>query len=372
VALFLLASASTLTIWNTDPIVDRIYECSVLSIAAWQFLCIPAGPTWRFGTALAALSLWGFAQLALGATIYRYATLQSALQLSALAATAWIAYSALDSAQRLQTFLTALAWFGFLASIVSVLAYFTSPGQILWMIEARYPDVWGPFLSRNNFAQFLELTLPSAFWLAFHRPSPLLYWAMAATMLAAGLASASRAGAIVLCLETLAIFLLTGRRNLKWVAGFAIAVALLAAGAGATTLLSRFQSDPLAERSEIYRSSVAMISARPWAGYGLGTFASVYPEFAVFDSGYSIEHAHNDWLEWSAEGGLGFAALWGVLLFPSLRYLRKQFWGLGIPAILLHALADFPMVRLGIAAWVFFLLGALEKTASRPFIRRTT
>jgi O-antigen ligase len=315
------------------------------------------------------LPLWGFFQLALGATEYRYATLQSALQLAALSATAWIACTSLKPTN-LPKLLDALAWFGFLVSVVSVLAYYTSPGQVLWLIDARYPDVWGPFLSRNNFAQFLEITLPVGLWLAMHRPTSLLYWSMAASMLAAGFASASRAGAILLCLETLAVFL-SPQAGIA-AAAFGTIVLLLASVAGAQTLLRRFALSPFDERAQIYQSSAVMIAERPWTGYGLGTFASVYPEFARFDSGYLLEHAHSDWLEWTTEGGVGFTATWAVLFLPALRKVREHWWTLGIPAVLLHALADFPMARLGIAAWIFLLLGALESLPSIQPFRRTS
>ncbi len=369
VALFLLACVSTLTIWSTQPVAGRVYECCVLLIAAWLLGTRTTPIGWRLGTCLCALPLWGFLQLALGATVYRFATLQSALQLAALSATAWIAYCVARHWQ--QYVLQALAWLGFGIAMVSVLAYFTSPRRILWLIDAPYPDTWGPFLSRNNFAQFLELMLPAALWLAFQRRDDLLYWSMSATMLASGLISASRAGAGLLCLEVFAAFLCAPRLLRRFPLVF-VATALLIAGlGGASTLLGRFASDPLAQRDQLYRSSLAMIAERPWTGYGMGTFALVYPEFAKFDSGYSVEHAHNDWLEWSTEGGLAFTAVWAALFLPSLPRIRAHFWALGIPAILLHAAVDFPFVRLGIAAWIFILLGLLESSPP-PQLRRTT
>ena len=84
------------------------------------------------------------------------------------------------------------------------------PGSILWLFPSPYPDVWGPFLSRNNFAQFLELALPVSLWLGCtrsHGRGTLYLW-MGATMLACGLVSASRAGAVLLILEAAAVFVL--------------------------------------------------------------------------------------------------------------------------------------------------------------------
>ena len=368
-ALFLLACTATLTIWNTRPLWAQLYECSTLLMAAWLLVSRAMPISRRWGVVLCALPAVGFLQITLGATEHRPSTLQVTLQLAALSATAWIACSV--AKQFLEPLLEALAWFGFLMSIMSVLAYYTSPGQILWTFESPYPDTWGPFLSRNNFAQFLELTLPIALWQALYRPNPLLSWAMAATMLAAGLVSASRAGALLLCLVTLAAFLFAPRALRKFAVLFVLTAGTFAALSGASTLLHRFTSDPFVQRDQIYRSTLAMIRERPWTGYGLGTFSLVYPEFALFDSGYSIDHAHNDWLEWTSEGGLAFPALWAVLFLPPLARLRMHPWALGIPAVLLHALVDFPFARLGIAAWIFILLGLLE-CRPRPHLRRTT
>ncbi len=127
--------------------------------------------------------------------------------------------------------------------------------------------------------------------------------------------------------------------------------------------------DPLKVRREIFHSAAAMIAAHPWHGYGLGTFAAVYPEFAEFDNGASVEHAHNDWLEWAAEGGIPFAALWAVLAVCVARPAIRSFWGMGVLAVFLHALVDYPFARIGVAAWEFLLIGALLAERSPGFSR---
>ncbi len=116
-----------------------------------------------------------------------------------------------------------------------------------------------------------------------------------------------------------------------------------------------------------------MIAVHPWFGYGLGTFCTVYPEFAEFDSGARVDHAHNDWLEWAAEGGIPFAALWGVLAVATLRPALRTVWGLGVPALFLHALVDYPFARFGVSAWALLLCAAMfrvgEKTSSPNLLR---
>src|SRR5579863_4441531 len=154
IGLFVLAGAATLTIFASDPSVKWAYEIGIFLLAGYYSareslrtsssrLTIPV-------VALAAISLWGFAQLALGATVYRYATWDASLRAMACAATAWVASRTLRDGRLRWRFLAAFAWFGCALSMVAVIAYFTSPGRILWVFASPYPDVWGPFLSRND------------------------------------------------------------------------------------------------------------------------------------------------------------------------------------------------------------------------------
>ena len=194
IGLFVLAAAATLTIFIRDPLVAWGYALGIFLLAGYGSFLEIRTPNWGqgsvVGVSVAVISLWGFAQLAAGATVFRYATWDAALRTMALGATAWVAANELRDPGRRLRFLTAFAWFAFALSAVSVVAYFTSPGHVLWFFSSPYPDVWGPFLSRNDFAGFLELSLPVALWLSAEARFPL--W-VPAWMLAAGLASGSRA-----------------------------------------------------------------------------------------------------------------------------------------------------------------------------------
>jgi hypothetical protein len=252
-------------------------------------------------------------------------------------------------------FLKAMAWFGFVLSLLSILAYYTSPGKVLWLFGSPYPDAWGPFLSRNNFAEFLEICVPVALWRGLSHPQEEHYLWMAAVMLAAGLASASRAGVVLLTAETGAAFLIAGKKQLRW---FLLLAGLMGIVAATGTLRTRMRDkDPFEYRREIFGSAAAMIQLRPLAGYGLGTFGLVYPEFAKFDAGASVDHAHSDWLEWTAEGGVLFSAAWIVLALALWRPSVRSVWGIGVPAAFVHALVDHPFARLGVAAWIFLCIG---------------
>ena len=392
-----MAAAATFTISVSDPSVTFAYEIGIFLLAGYcsasealrpdaTALTIPAlAPILAPILALVAISLWGFAQLAMGATVYRYATWEASLRTMTFGATAWVGAKTLRDARLRWRFLSAFAWFGCALSLLSVVAYFTSRGRILWIFASPYPDVWGPFLSRNDFAGFMELSFPVALLLAMERraqdsgfgtvpgwnpawepnwvPARFPLWAPA-WMLAAGLASGSRAGAVLLLAEAGLVLGLISRRRAA--AKFIMWATLLALAAGAGTLAGRFaEKDPWRYRREIAQSTLKLIGEHPWRGYGLGTYSDVYPAYATFDIGAVVEHAHNQWLEWAAEGGIPLALAWLTLAVGmSVRAVRSV-WGIGIVAAFLHALVDYPFVRCGLTAWDFTLIGALSAAAVR-------
>ncbi len=363
IELFVLAAAATLTIFIRDPLVGWGYALGIFLLGGFgSFRQIRTPSSFAlsvWGAAVAAISLWGFAQLAMGATVDSDATWDASLRTMALGATAWVAANALRDASSRLRFLSAFTWFGFVLSLASVLAYFTSPGRVLWSFPSPYPDVWGPFLSRNDFAGFIELSLPVALWLSSDRGGLQVPLWVPAWMLAAGLASGSRAGAILLLVETGVILGLISRRRAT--SKFVTLAVLLAMVAGAGTLFGRFaEKDPLRYRREMAVSTVHMIRDHPWQGYGLGTYAYVYPAYATFDLGATVEHAHNYWLEWAAEGGIPLAGVWLVLAMAVCVPAVRSIWGIGILAVFLHALVDYPFARFGLTAWNFALMGGLS------------
>ncbi len=228
----MLAAAATATISVRDPVVAWSYCLGIFLLAGYGAVGMALRPQPVALTlpgvclviCLGLISLWGFGQLAAGATVYRYATWDAALRTAALGATAFAASQTLAHPRLRRVFVSGFAWFGAAVSLLSVAAYFTSPGRVLWVFPSPYPDVWGPFLSRNDFAGFLELSLPAALWrsLSPAPPAPRMplrvparrmpLW-IPAWMLAAGLASASRAGAAVLVLEAAAILVIYRRRS---------------------------------------------------------------------------------------------------------------------------------------------------------------
>jgi O-antigen ligase len=323
-----------------------------------SFLLIP------FGGAL----VWGLLQLLLQTTVYRFDTWNAVLFWITAFVLVFLSSQALAAAPVRQAFLRVLLYFGFAMSVLATTQYFTSTGKVFWLFPSGYPDALGPFIYRNNYAAFAELLLPLALVETVRgRRRAILHALMAAVLYASVIASASRAGSILATLEVLAVLPLALWQG--WISGPRLGVAMLKVAAlavvftavvGWRVLLDRFdQPDPFVHRREMLLSSLAMAKERPWLGFGLGTFEKAYPAYAIFDIGLTVNHAHNDWAEWSAEGGLPFLLMLASAAVWSVRPAIRSLWGIGLLSVFIHALVDYPMQRLGLAACVFVMLGAL-------------
>lgn len=246
-----------------------------------------------------------------------------------------------------------------------MIQWFTANGRIFWLFQTAYRDeVMGTFLNRDHYAVFVELVLPIALTRALLGVGPRLIYLLAAAFLYASVVgSGARAGTVLVSLEALAIIgvaLLRNARAYRTVLATAAAMAVCSLAAGWQYVWFRFHAaDPLAFRREMALATFQIIHARPVTGFGLGTWPAVYPAFAVFDPpGIFMNHAHNDWLEWTADGGIPVALALLTVAFAAVSLARRNWWALGVPVALLHALVDFPMQKPAIAALAFFLLGA--------------
>jgi len=106
-------------------------------------------------------------------------------------------------------------------------------------------------------------------------------------------------------------------------------------------------------------SSLHMAADRPWFGFGLGTWTTVYPKYASFDPGLYMNRAHCDWLEWTAEGGFPFGVLIVTLFLWSLRPAFQTVWGLGVVSVFLHATVDYPFSRPALGSWTILVIAML-------------
>lgn len=197
--------------------------------------------------------------------------------------------------------------------------------------------------------------------------------AAAGAMFACAAAAGSRAGAILCLAELAALPLLAAARGLIGgrelvrisVSGVACAAALVMV-TGWETVWQRLQEpNPYALRAELVRSSFEMAREHPAMGVGLGAWPSAYPGYARFDDGSYVNEAHNDWAQWTVEGGLplliAMLAMVAMLLKPAVRSL----WGLGLIAVFVHAWVDYPFEqRPALAAFLWAMAGVLAAEAA--------
>lgn len=369
-ALFALAVMVTATTWIEKLWWSGLFGSAVLLYGAGFLFSSMGHLTGRHGRAvmcMAALPAWGLLQITLGTSSIIGLTLRACLGWMVLGIAFFCAAALFQDQDNTRRFLKWTSIFAVILCAVATLQFFTSGGRFFWVWPSGQPQVFGPFQSKNNYASFVLLTLPLVLWNAVEKARIGWFWLMAgALMLASTIASGSRAGSLLIILEAPS-FLWLARRHSGLPRQQAARLALGTAGlwiAGSLILgwnalgAKLTDSDPMRYRREMLLSAIHMLKDKPLLGHGLGTFPGVYPAYALFDSGYFVNHAHNDWAEWAAEGGIPFLALilgFGACTLPGSLRLP---WAIGLPAVCLHALVDYPLQRPGVSLWVVFLAAA--------------
>jgi O-antigen ligase len=329
--------------------------------------------------------LWGVFQLAAGRTVYGWETGRAVLFWAAMFAACFLAVQIFSDARLRQGFLQAVLIFGAALAVVSTLQLFTSDGKVFWLFPTPHKSfVLGPFVYKNQYAAFVEMILPLAVVGAItdRRRMP-VYITIAAALYASVIAATSRAGFVLTSAEIVVIAIAASvrrlappRRMAALAATLAACAAIFVVTAGWDNLRKKFeQGNQDAARSHFLMSSLEMVRERPWTGFGLGTWSTAYPAYARFDNGTFANEAHNDWVQWAAEGGIPFLLLMLWIGVCSVRPAMRSLWGLGVVAVLLHCLVDYPIQvqRPALAALFFTLAGAIwdRNPASLPLFSST-
>jgi hypothetical protein len=318
--------------------------------------------------------LWGLAQWLTGHTAYGFETRMAILKWTGFLSVYAIGITLFRDAATGRWFRLLMLWFAFLVAVLATLQTFTSAGKVFWIFPTEYTDyVMGPFVSRNDFAAFIEAVLPFALYRAMQgERDSLQYSGIAATLYASVIASASRAGVVLATAEIALVPLLmwsrsrvSGRAAGLVILRLGILVAILAVVAGPGAVWLRLRApDPLAVRRELTISTWHMAVSHPWIGTGLGTWSTVYPAYAIVDVGAVVHQAHDDWLQWVAEGGFPFGIMISTLFFWSVRPAFRSVWGIGVVAVFLHAIVDYPFARPALGCWPILIVAMLA-SASR-------
>ena len=270
-------------------------------------------------------------------------------------------------------------------------------GKIYWIRRPRSdPDAFGPYVSPTHFVGVMELFTPwlvGYAWALFRRLGRDAYRDIrfaaavlgAVICVVASIASASKAGA-VLILGGLALLGLIGARQWRTrliVIGLAVVLASggfvlrteTRLGERVESYLARAEGDHLLEgRTAVWAATADLIGDFPITGAGFGSYSEVVSRYAPAGSANRFFRAHNDYLEVVAEGGWVAAGLivWLVAGFGirAARRLRRHRGslsvsrlglGLGLGSLAVHALVDFNH-QIPANALLFVALAALLVT----------
>jgi O-antigen ligase len=276
---------------------------------------------------------------------------------------------------RTRTELSQLAWFfillSFFVSLFGIAQRFTSNGKIYWLQSPVIAsDFFGPYVNRNHFAGFVELTMPVGLALIAFRGVrrdlvPLVTLLVIVPVSAIVLAS-SRAGVISAVFQIVLLLLLARARRashrgqIAALAAATIAGLALISWVGTGTTLERFSAIrpgdvSLTRRVSMSRGALHIFFDHPIKGCGLGTLVDVYPRYETFYDARLVDHVHNDYVETLAETGIlgglcGAAFLW-LLYRAARRNFAAEQWHLSralhagaivaVSGLLLHSFVDF-------------------------------
>lgn len=361
-------------------------------IAAVRQRQIEVRPNWLY---LPVLGLIAFclAQRFFGLSAYPYATKIELLKWIAYFALAFLAVEAFRTPAESKSFAVFLVSLGFLAALFAIAQHYTFNGKLYWFVPLpQSSEPFGPFVDRDHFAGFIELTAPFGLAMLFHGrwrgEKAALVTLFTAVPIAALALCGSRGGIVAFTFAILFLILVSQRRNIGIRQVFAPVSLIILCGAlvfwfDASATMQRFGALTVSDISRDQRVSMDRDTLRIFLdhysnGTGLGTLETVFPQYETNYTGRVVDHAHNDYLELlagtgAAGGFLGLAFI--VLLFrqglANLNSCECQsdhaFYAGALAAcsaLLVHSFVDFNL-HVPANALLFLLLATLASAGKQ-------
>jgi O-antigen ligase len=374
-ALVEIGAAVLLVVWTLLALSDSELEIS------WNPLNWPLLAFWSLGCL----------QFVFHVTAYPFLTRTELLRAATCCIIFFLATQAFRSRGDLQSLAWFLVLFCFAVSLLGIIQYFTAGDEIYWFRTiASGVKPFGPYVNRNHFAGFVELTLPTGLAMLMLRGLKTdlvpLMTLLTLVPISAVVLSGSRAGIIGLgaeiCVLTAIRLSRSGseRLNLRTVAVALLAGVVLIGWVGAGNALARFfpghaSGVSFARRASMVRGAMDVFLAHPVSGSGLGTIVAVYPRYETMYDGKLVDHVHNDYAETLAETGVLGGACGLAFLFFLFRDARKSLKAeqghfsraihagaiAALVGLLLHGFVDFNLHIFSNA--LLFLLQAYLATA---------
>jgi len=376
--LYLLVAASVLALGAVEVWAQSPIEI----LAAALFVLWALGVLWKTQARIYWAPLYwpllgflaiGLFQLVFHLTPYAFLTRSQLLRLTAY----FLVFFLTTQAFRTRSELTKLVWFliifSFLVSVLAIIQFFTSSREIYW-IEAFQTggESFGPYVNRNHFAGFVELTVPLGLAMMLfrgvHREQLPLTALLTIVPISALILSGSRGGIIGFAFEMGVLGLLVlSRRSRAWksrrviAAGFIALLALaMVVWVGADRAIAKFSNlkSPevtLARRVSMERGALHIFWDHPIVGCGTGALVDVFPAYETAYDGRLVDHVHNDYLETLAETGILGGLCGATFLILLFREGRRAFTAeqghfsrafhagalAAVSGILLHSVVDF-------------------------------
>jgi O-antigen ligase len=318
-------------------------------------------------------------------------TLQEALEILSYFFIGFLIVKTVTRFSQIKKLYLAIIGMGVFEALFGLFQLFQKNPSLLFYKKAYNLDsATGTFVNRNHFSGYLELIVPLAIGLIIARIDVfalsgkrwreklisfsrkefsfnLIMTMCIFVMSVAIIVSKSRSGMFLLALMFLLFLELTilflsrmgGRqiwvRNfLKLTFGF---ITLFSLYVGISASIQRFALDNLLHegRPVYWNNMKGMIARFPLMGTGLGTFAEVYPAYEKVGIKGTLDHAHNDYLEYLSELGLlGMGLLLGGILLIALKSFsmwkkrnNPEIKGMGMGGLIalilmaIHSVSDF-------------------------------
>ncbi|TAM79560.1 MAG: O-antigen ligase domain-containing protein [Acidobacteria bacterium] len=267
-----------------------------------------------------------------------------------------LAVQLFDSGRRKSAILGALIALGCFEAGYGILQYLLGWNKIFGVTNPY--DSWvafGTYINRNHFAGLMDLTFPFAFASAYYSyeiwsnsqcragstrssgESPVgfrivFYLFLAVIMVVGVVFSNSRGGilSVSFALISLSVLTLFKARRRTWglvISGLIVLAVAFSLWIGTESILHRFVNMSQAEyadtlrRSMMWSDTLQLVHHNPILGTGLGTYEDAFRPFQTHLVNLTVDHTHNDYLEFASETGLiGF----GLLFIPIFYLLARM------------------------------------------------
>jgi O-antigen ligase len=274
-------------------------------------------------------------------------------------------------------------------AVFAIVQQFMSNGKIYWVVPNRNGGwIYGPYVNHAHYAGLMEMLVPFPLVFAmaclWRKPVRVLFGFAALIMASTIFLSQSLGGILAFGGEILilAALLANRQRSRQRLLSLVLIITFLAVWLTVlrpvglvervTALGSPMDRADADIRAVILKDGFRMVKERPFLGWGLGTFSTVYPSFRSFYSKFEVNEAHNDFLQLLIESGIvGFVLMMGFLVLIYRSGIRSVgHWRIdpgasitlaalvGCTGLLVHGLSDFNM-QIPANAALFVVLAAI-------------